>query len=112
MWGLKETPIIYLDPLAEHVDNPGDSYVQATYKLRGTGGVKYETVINPTIKSEISSEGTSYSLVRIFSLFLKGLIQINMIVVLWVKEYGEVLLNDSHLLYKDNDDVAIYIAEF
>lgn len=84
---------------------------EETVKLRGTGGVKYETVINPTIKSEISSEGTSYSLVR-YSSFPKGVNSDKYDCGSLGKGIWGGPLNDSYLLYKDNDDVAIYMQNF
>ncbi len=73
---------------------------EETVKLRGTGGVKYETVINPTIKSEISSEGTSYSLVRYSSFFLKGFNSDKYDCGSLGKGIWGGPLNDSYLLYK------------
>ena len=82
---------------------------EETVKLRGTGGVKYETVINPTIKSEISSEGTSYSLVRYSFFFLKGFNSDKYDCGSLGKGIWGGPLNDHICYIKDNDDV-VYIC--
>lgn len=110
VWGIKETPIIQLDPLGELAKNLG-SFVQATYRLRGKGGVDFETLLNPTIASEISDNRTKYDLVRYSSFPPRINVE--------KYDYGSLgkgnwggEMKDTYLLYKDSSDpISVYMED-